>query len=87
MATLVTRPGDPQALKAAAAAAVAGTQLAVLPWSDAGAWKKLLADSSSAEQLPQLFLVLPDGTTLADPNAVARYLGACCCLLTWNLLL
>lgn len=75
MATLVTRPGDPQALKAAAAAAAAGTPLAVQPLGEAAAWKKLLADSSCPEAARQLFLVLPDGTALADPNAITRYLG------------
>lgn len=75
MATLVTRPGDCQALKAAAAAQLAGADLAVLPLAD-GAWKKLLADSGDAATARQLFLVLPDGSTLGEPNAIARYLGA-----------
>jgi hypothetical protein len=83
MATLVTRPGDPQGLKVAAAAAAAGSSLAVLPLSEAGAWKKLLADSSCAAASQQLFLVLPNGSALTDPNAAARYVGEClgvaCC--------
>lgn len=76
MATLVTRPGDPQALKAAAAAAAADTQLAVLPLAEAGAWKKLLADAADPAAARQLLLVTPDGGALAEPNAIARYLGA-----------
>jgi hypothetical protein len=76
MATLVTRPGDPQALKGVAAAAAAGTDLAVLALGESAAWKKLLADSNCAEAGRKLFLVLPDGSALADPNAIARYLGA-----------
>jgi hypothetical protein len=75
MATLVTRPGDPQALKGAAAAAAAEVPLTVLPLAESGAWKKLLADSSRNEASSQLFLVLPDGSALADANAIARYLG------------
>ncbi len=77
MATLVCRPGDPQALKAAAAAAAAGASLSVLPLAEAAQWKKLLADSSDAAATRQLFLVLPDGSSLAEPNAIARYLGGC----------
>ena len=76
MATLVTRPGDPQALKAAAAAAAADTQLAVLPLSEAGAWKKLLGDAADPAAARQLLLVTPDGGALTEPNAMARYLGA-----------
>lgn len=77
MATLVCRPGDPQALKAAAAAAAAGASLSVLPLAEAAQWKKLLADGSNAAAGRQLFLVLPDGSTLSEPNAIARYLGGC----------
>lgn len=81
MTTLVTRPGDPQALKAIAAAAAAGTELSVLALGETAAWKKLLADSGCAEAGRNLFLVLPDGSALADPNAIARYLGARAALL------
>lgn len=76
MATLVCRPGDPQALKGASVAAAAEAPLAVLPLGESGAWKKLLADSADPAAARQLFLVLPDGGVLAEPNAIARYLGA-----------
>ena len=77
-ATLVTRPGDPQALKVAAAAAAAGTQLAVVPLAEAGAWKKLLGEAAGPvlEQGPQLLLILPGGgAALTEPNAMARWAG------------
>ncbi|KAI3430770.1 hypothetical protein D9Q98_009182 [Chlorella vulgaris] len=74
MATLVTRLDDPQALKAAAAAAAAGATLSVLALSDSSTWKKLLADPSCPEAARDIFLVLPNGTALGDPNAIARYL-------------
>lgn len=77
MATLVCRPGDPQALKAAAAAAAAGASLSVLPLAESAQWKKLLTDSSDAAASKQLLLVLPDGSALAEPNAIARFLGGC----------
>lgn len=76
MATLVTRPGDPQALKAVAAAGLAGTALSVVALEDTGAWKKLLTDASAPFGQPQLFLVLPDGSAIGEANAIARCLGA-----------
>lgn len=80
-ATLVTRPGDPQALKAAAAAGLSGAQLAVAALDDAGSLKKLLSGDASAAPFgnsgsAQLFLVLPDGSAVYEPNAMARALGA-----------
>ena len=76
MATLVCRSGDPQALKPAAAAAATGSQLALLPLEQATAWRKLLSDASEAPSA-QLFLMLPDGTAVADATAAARCVGAC----------
>ncbi len=76
MATLVCRPGDPQALKAAAAAGLSGAALAVVAVDDVGSWKKLLSDPSSPFGYSQLFLVLPDGTAVFEANAMARCLGA-----------
>lgn len=95
MATLVTRPGDPQALKAAAAAGLSGAALSVVSLEDAGAWKKLLSDGAAPFGQPQLFLVLPDGSAVSEANAIARYLGACghrqgaacrlgCCRAIWG---
>ena len=75
MATLVTRPGDPQALKAAAAAALAGTALSFVALDDSGSWKKLLSDGNAPFGQAQLLLILPDGTGLYEPNATARFLG------------
>lgn len=74
MATLVTRPGDPQALKAAAAAAAAGASLAVMPMADAS-WKRLLTAGAPLAAEPQLLLVLPDGSALTEANAMARFLA------------
>lgn len=73
MCTLVCRPGDPAALKAAAAAAAAGSQLAVASLTDPGSWKKSLEGEAPAGA--RLFLILPDGSVLAEANAAARYLG------------
>ena len=74
MATLVARPGDPQALKAAAAAAAAGASLAVMPLADAS-WKRLLTAGAPLAADPQLLLVLPNGSALTEPNAMARFLA------------
>lgn len=73
MSTLVCRPGDPAALKAAAAAAAAGSQLAVASLAETGSWKKAL--EGEAPSGARLFLILPDGSALAEANAAARYLG------------
>ncbi|KAL4436391.1 hypothetical protein ABPG77_009953 [Micractinium sp. CCAP 211/92] len=74
MSTLVCRPGDPAALKVAAAAAAAGSQLAVASLAETGSWKKAL--DGDAPSGARLFLILPNGSTLAEANAAARYLGA-----------
>jgi hypothetical protein len=76
MATLVTRPGDSQALKAAAAAGLSGAALAIVALDDAGSWKKLLSDSTAPFGDSQLFLILADGTAVFEPNAMSRCLGA-----------
>ena len=54
----------------------ADVRLDALALAEQAAWKKLLGDSSAVQPGQQLFLVLPDGGVLADPNAIARYLGA-----------
>eukprot|EP00887_Chlorella_sp_A99_P004349 scaffold15.g4349.t1 len=71
-ATLVLRPGDPQALKAAAAAGLAGTKLALLPHSDPS-WQKLLAELAAPLGGGALLLVQPGGAALTEPNAMARW--------------
>ncbi|GAB4819697.1 hypothetical protein N2152v2_006743 [Parachlorella kessleri] len=76
MATLVTRPGDPQALKAAAAAALTGAALSIVALDDSGSRKKLLSDGNAPFDQAQLLLILPDGTGLYEPNATARFLAA-----------
>ena len=79
-ATLVTRPGDPQALKAAAAAALADIDLAVLSLSDRSSWSKLLREPTTGLGSGNLLLVLPCGDVLSEPNAMARWCGeAPCC--------
>jgi methionyl-tRNA synthetase len=74
MATLVARPGDPQALKAAAAAAAAGVELTVVAPANAG--KIVPEGSAPAFGSNDLLLVLPSGATLGEPNAMARHLAA-----------
>lgn len=74
-ATLVCRPGDVQALKAVAAATATNTPVEIIPLSD-GKWKKLVSDDTAAPlSLREIFLILAAGSTLTEPNAIARYLG------------
>jgi hypothetical protein len=75
MGTLVTRPGDLQALKGAAAAAVAGVGLTVLSNSDACSIPKLVSGSTGVWGAKDLFLLTPSGETVTEANAIARYLG------------
>jgi methionyl-tRNA synthetase len=73
MATLVTRPGDPQALKAALAAGAAGAPLAVADAARGGADAEALPPFAA----PYLALLLPGGAgALGEPNAMARYAAA-----------
>lgn len=65
---LHARLGDPQALKACIAAALAGVQLEV---KEAGA-----ACLGGALGASELALVLPGQDVLTDGNAIASYLGA-----------
>ena len=65
---LHARLGDPQALKACIAAALAGVQLEV---KEAGA-----ACLGGALGPSELALVLPGQDVLTDGNAIASYLGA-----------
>lgn len=75
MHTLACRPGDPQALKAAAAASATNTAIEIAVLSS-GSWAKLVTnDSAAPAALKDLFLILPNGSTIAEPNAIARYLG------------
>ena len=59
MPTLVARPGDPQALKAVAAAASAGVSLATRDAADGAA----------------VALELESGAVLTQPNVIAAFLG------------
>lgn len=72
MATLITRPADPQAVKAAAAAHLAGVDLTITPLAEA---KKLAPETLPAYGNSQLALLLSDGSVICEPNAIARYLA------------
>ena len=64
---LACRPGDPQALKACAAASLAGQPLDVRPAGPA----------TAAAAPPSRLELKADGLCpLSDPNAIAKYLGA-----------
>lgn len=70
-------PSDPQALKAFVAAAAAG--------NSAIEHRRLLQPSSSssaASSASNVRLELDSGVVLTQPNAIARYLGAFCVLLS-----
>lgn len=70
-ATLVTRNGDPKALKPLLAAQVSGTKLAVISHSDRPTWLKL---TGNEEVESNLFLILPNNSSIiTEPNAMARY--------------
>jgi len=71
MATLITRHGDPQAVKAAAAARLVGLDLAITPLAES---KKLSPESLPAFGSTKLVFILPDGSVLVEPNAMARFL-------------
>jgi len=73
--TLVTRPGDPQSIKPLAAAIAAGIICSTIPLSDQPTWTKLISPSYRHTITPsiKLFLILPDGSIIAEPNAMARY--------------
>ena len=73
MATLITRSGDPQALKAAIAAQATGQSLTIISSSEA---KKVTADVLPAFGGLDLALILADGSVLSEPNAMAHHLGA-----------
>jgi methionyl-tRNA synthetase len=73
MATLITRFGDPQALKAAMAAQVTGQTLTIISSSEA---KRLSEDVLPAFGGSDLALILADGSVLGEPNAMARHLGS-----------
>lgn len=76
MQTLVYRPGDPQALKIVATANAANVSLDVAQLDDDKNWRKLVADDSSAPfAAREIFLILPDGSTISEPNAIASYIG------------
>lgn len=69
MAQLGARPGDCQALKALAAAKLAGAAVKLVP-ADAAA---LAAAHPFGEC--GLLLTTPGGPQLTSPNAIAKYLG------------
>jgi len=73
MATLVTRTGDPQALKVAMAAQATGQTLTIISSSEA---KKLSADVLPPFGGSNLALILEDGSILGEANAMARHLGS-----------
>lgn len=73
MATLITRVGDPQALKAVAAAQASGTALIITPLAES---KKLSPDALPPFGSTDLSLVLPSGAVLKEPNSMARYLAS-----------
>lgn len=66
--TLEARPADVQGLKAAASAAVVGTPLAI---------KLLKNDAADGSKHPVAGVVLrlDDGSTVTEPNAIAKLLG------------
>lgn len=74
-ATLVTRPGDPQSIKPLAAATAANIICSTVPFSDQPTWTKLISPAYKDTITPsiRLFLILPDGSIIAEPNAMARY--------------
>jgi methionyl-tRNA synthetase len=73
MATLVTRSGDPQALKVAMAAQATGQTLTIISSSEA---KKLSADVLPPFGGSDLALILADGSVVGEANAMARHLGS-----------
>ncbi|KAL4517959.1 hypothetical protein Ndes2526A_g02325 [Nannochloris sp. 'desiccata'] len=73
MATLVTRSGDPQALKVAMAAQATGQTLTIISSSEA---KKLSTDVLPPFGGYNLALILADGSVLGESNAMARHLGS-----------
>lgn len=73
MATLIARAGDPQALKAALAAQATAAALTITPVAES---KKLPAETLPAFGGDELALILPDGSVLSEPNAIALQLGA-----------
>ena len=73
MATLITRPGDPQAIKAAVAAQATGAALTITSISES---KKLSGDALPVFGSDDLALLLVDGSVLREPNAMARQIGA-----------
>lgn len=80
MSTLVCRPGDSQAIKAATAALLSGASLAIANYEDVASWKKLAGTTAGAFGQKSLFLVLADGSVISEPNAMFRCLGTPSCL-------
>ena len=68
---IVTRPGDPQALKGVAAAKISGNDVKVTALAES---RKIPPETYPPFSRNTLCLILPDGSVLAEPNAIARYL-------------
>ena len=68
---IVTRPGDPQAVKGVAAAKLSGTEIKVTALAES---RKIPPETYPPFSRNTLCLILPDGGVLAEPNAIARYL-------------
>lgn len=68
---LVTRPGDPQAVKVIAAAEMSKTSVKVTALAES---RKIPEEAMPPFSRKSLVLVLPDGTVLGESNAMARYM-------------
>ena len=65
------RPGDPQAIKVLCAAAVSDVNVSLTALAES---RKLSQESLPAYGSHELILVLPNGSLLTEPNAMASYL-------------
>jgi len=68
---VIGRAGDPMAIRVAAAAEVSKASLKITALAES---RKIAEDAIAPFSRKTLLLVLPDGSVLSEPNAMARYL-------------